>query len=242
MLFAALFLLLSDCPWLGTCVGANNYRSFSVFLYTLTLLLFWVLAFSITDMVFITREKRDGSSLDSAFNAMLRRNPIAFILALYCWIAAFFVVGLAAFHLFLVSAGITTNEQLKQAFPHGSPWSKGCRGNWAAMCRADRLVEPWHRRRAVRSPPPPLPQAQLQMAEFPARFSPPPAADASSFSYHIATHKQPRSLPDEEQKVQTRQDTAVVISSPYYDSQRQQRLELRLDSSPPPPDEVKQRD
>ena len=186
------------CPWLGTCIGRHNYRAFSIFLYSLTALLLWVMAFCVTDMVFITREKREdaaSSSLDDAFAAMLRRNPIAFILTLYCWLASFFVVGLACFHLYLVSTNQTTNEQLKAAFPQGSPWSNGCLGNWADMCRAQRRVEGLHRRERVRARPPGASAVELisspSMQGLARPLRPPPPMHSEPASGRLASPDKP---------------------------------------------------
>jgi len=87
------------------------------------------------------------------------------------------------FHLYLVSSGITTNEQLKQAFPNGSPWSRGCVGNWVEMCRGKRRVETWHRREKVNNATNAT-QQQERHVQPTRRHQPEP--DLSSYSYHIA--------------------------------------------------------
>ena len=61
-----------------------------------------------------------------AFGHMLRDTyALSFILACYCFLASFFVVGLFGYHLFLIITAQTTNEQLKKTYPHGSGYQQG---------------------------------------------------------------------------------------------------------------------
>ena len=211
------FVTVLLSPWLGTCVGANNYRTFSIFLYSLNALLLFVLTFCVVDMAYITREKRhDGHpALHSAFAAMLARNPIAFLLSLYCLLAAVFVVGLAAFHVYLVSTGQTTNEQLKQAFPDGSPWSQGCLRNWIEMCRARRQLEPFHRRLRQKVYKLSAPAASAQPSSSPLAVSSPvsPALPSlfapSALSVLVEPVAVPKLVEEEEHKVGAAQTVAT---------------------------------
>jgi palmitoyltransferase ZDHHC9/14/18 len=120
------------CPWLGTCVGRGNYRMFTYFLYSLTLLDIFIQVFCIYQMVLIT-EEQSGSKLNTRFEGMLSRNPISFIIEFYCFVGSFFIFGLFCFHLYLTATGQTTNEQLKHAFPYGSPFSKGPIRNFISL-------------------------------------------------------------------------------------------------------------
>eukprot|EP00808_Paulinella_micropora_P019976 g46189.t1 len=52
--------------------------------------------------------------------------PLDFVLVLYCFVFAFFVVALTAYHVYLVMTGQTTHEQLRKTFPMGNPHHKGC--------------------------------------------------------------------------------------------------------------------
>lgn len=189
-------------PWIGTCVGAANYRSFSLFVHALHVLVLYVLAFCVLDMVYVVREKRGAGhpTLDSAFAAMLSRNPVAFLLALYCVLAAAFVSGLSCYHVWLTSVNQTTNEHLKQAFPDTSPWSKGCLGNWAEMCGGRRQLEQWRRRQPLHGQPEPSGRCGEVAAVSP---RPVPSAVVAPYTVSVLVQPVPPSkarTEDEEQK------------------------------------------
>src|ERR1700682_5690263 len=91
-------------PWLGTCVAKNNYRMFTFFLYALTALDLFVLGTCIFHMAYLTdiftfRMGYDSGDQLHAYGAVLARNPISLILACYCFISLFFVLGLFGFHI-----------------------------------------------------------------------------------------------------------------------------------------------
>jgi hypothetical protein len=124
------------CPWVGTCIGRQNYRFFIIFIACLSFQTSLVMYMSVYHMVVATRTfQEDGFTSWIAFLKMLRASGGAsFILAAYTFIAFWFVVGLFGYHLFLISTGQTTYEQLKKLFPAGSPYSYGCLLNFSALC------------------------------------------------------------------------------------------------------------
>ena len=137
--FIANGVTVHNCPWLGTCVAKNNYRSFTLFLYSLSALACFTLGVCIYHMIYLTdiyTYRMGYTDRLNAFASVLGRNPISLIVAAYVFIAMFFVLGLCGFHTFLTCRGQTTNEQLKRSFPHGSPNSNGCIENFARLfCR-----------------------------------------------------------------------------------------------------------
>jgi len=93
-----------------------------------------VLILSIVHIVLVTRDHQNAgeSDLDS-FEAALRSQPASLLLAIYAFMALWFVGGLCGFHVFLVCVGQTTNEKLKATFPRGSPHSHGCYYNFVTV-------------------------------------------------------------------------------------------------------------
>jgi hypothetical protein len=117
------------CPWVGNCIGKRNYRRFNLFLYTLTAYCVIMLALASYHMRVIADEKGGD------FAAVLRRNPLSFLIALYAFAATLPVAGLTGYHVYLTCRGFTTNEHLKDAFPHGNPFSRGaCRNFGELFC------------------------------------------------------------------------------------------------------------
>jgi len=120
------------CPWIGNCIGARNYGSFSSFLWFTDILCVLVLA-SCLRLLVLTARLKDGSKWEKAKYALEKKWPtvaIAFFVFLIMW----FVIGLTAFHVYLVCLNKTTNEKLRNIDPHGSPYSLGLKGNIAALC------------------------------------------------------------------------------------------------------------
>ena len=103
-------------------MAKRNYRVFCFFVYCLCLQDLLVLILSIYHVVTLTDEyKAVGMGTSAALEATLRRNPISLLLAIYAFAALFFVGGLCGFHVYLVCAGLTTNEQVRLLLR--APWT-----------------------------------------------------------------------------------------------------------------------
>jgi hypothetical protein len=78
--------------------------------------------------VITTRNRRESSDdgITSAFYYVLNHIPVvSFILLVYGFLFMFFTTSLFVFHIYLIAKGVTTNEELKHTYRHGSPFSSG---------------------------------------------------------------------------------------------------------------------
>ncbi|KAF4371547.1 hypothetical protein G4B88_008262 [Cannabis sativa] len=108
------------CPWVGQCIGIRNYRFFFAFISTSTILCVYVFTFSWIHII-----RRHGKVLEA-----MKVDYLSDFLIAYCFIAVWFVGGLTAFHLYLISTNQTTYENFRYRYDKKeNPYNKGVSGN-----------------------------------------------------------------------------------------------------------------
>ncbi|GMI45291.1 hypothetical protein TrCOL_g13317 [Triparma columacea] len=131
------------CPWTSTCIGRRNYKYFTAFVWSCTLLCVFIFVSSFMllkqEMDLATDCDEDNvveptDGIDKFIDAVAKY-PVALGLMVFTFFAFWSVFGLSAFHSILICVGETTNENLRGVYQgqEGSKmkkeWDRGGCGN-----------------------------------------------------------------------------------------------------------------
>lgn len=131
------------CPWTSTCIGRRNYKYFTAFVWSCTLLCVFIFVSSFMllkqEMDLATDGDEDNvveptDGIDKFIDAVAKY-PVALGLMVFTFFAFWSVFGLSAFHSILICVGETTNENLRGVYQgqEGSKmkkeWDRGGCGN-----------------------------------------------------------------------------------------------------------------
>uniref|UniRef100_A0A7S0HG77 Palmitoyltransferase n=1 Tax=Hanusia phi TaxID=3032 RepID=A0A7S0HG77_9CRYP len=97
------------CPWIGTCIGRRNYFLFVMFIFSSTILSFYVLACSLLNVIL---SKIYNGNHKFEFKRDVSDYSISFFLMLYSFIIGLTVGSLALFHTCLLFQKKTTREYI----------------------------------------------------------------------------------------------------------------------------------
>jgi len=118
------------CPWVNQCVGERNYKYFVGFVWTTTILA-WFVAYQTG--AFWQRTHRQRKKLPVHLRPNL--SWVIPVVTLYCGLIGFCLMNLGLYHLFLIGRGQTTYEHMRRIYAPASK-EKGCCKNWCSNIRS----------------------------------------------------------------------------------------------------------
>ena len=120
------------CPWLGNCIGKNNYFYFFIFLIFCNIFVLSNLFISIGLVIYRGKFSKK-KALKDKFVEIFKKEYYPLILAVFSFGNCGFVTILFCYHLYFISKNMTTyaNIKLSEIFAlYGNPFTRGtCKKN-----------------------------------------------------------------------------------------------------------------
>ena len=119
------------CPWISNCVGRRNRKFFIIFLIFTTLLCSEILTLS------ILKGKKEYNNEKNG-NRNIKRLIFLGIYTFISFIIGIYVTFMLILQVFLVFAGLTTNEYLRGTYiKQKNPFNEGCCRNFINFIKND---------------------------------------------------------------------------------------------------------
>jgi len=117
------------CPWVGNCIAKRNYRFFVMFLTSVSFSL--AHTFAISMLIFFYGTSVDAPAYVQAILSYVHINIVVMLLMGFCAVLFLPLSCLTGYHLYIISVGETTKEDVKKMYAPGeNPNDFGCIQNW----------------------------------------------------------------------------------------------------------------
>ncbi|XP_073014147.1 probable protein S-acyltransferase 1 isoform X1 [Typha latifolia] len=113
------------CPWIGQCIGLRNYRYYMMFVFSTLMFFTYIFSFSLWRI-----RRKMAKTGEGIFRILLGCAPETFALALFSFMAIWFLGGLLVFHVYLMTLNQTARENFKRRYLNSpNPYDKGALRN-----------------------------------------------------------------------------------------------------------------
>jgi len=130
------------CPWVSNCVGGRNYKFFFCFVFSTFVLALYVFSVLVVIAIHVGFFK---GLFDPYIFTRAATYPALLVLLVFIGCLLFPLGNLMAFHCYLITKNMTTNEEITGVYPGKNPFSLGYTRNWKQFLQQFQeptLVEP----------------------------------------------------------------------------------------------------
>ena len=123
------------CPWTGNCVALRNYHYFFRFLLSLAVYVSLIFITCVSILIEIDLRETDGTGMFGRVLYALTSDIPVVMIALLTTVCSFSIWTLCCYHMYLISIGETTNENIRKVWlTVKNPYNKGCLSNYWSTC------------------------------------------------------------------------------------------------------------